>query len=187
QTHQDRRPGDRQCETVLPHGTASPGTKAEVDCCIISGPVICTKDMIAERPAWLLGDRTFAVLGPHFRAGVRLLPGILHWHRSCTEEGGGGPQGVYCMVVASQFQAIQSATGIVEEVDVPARTVRVLVDGVSRTFDVASDCVIHLYGEPVKLRLLQPRDVVHILFTATDDTNVAHALQANWWLVQRGA
>ena|SRR5437868_7526335 len=87
------------------------------------------------------------------------------------------------MAVVAQSQPIHSATGIVEEVDVPARVVRVLVDGVSRTFDVASDCAIHLYGEPVKLRLLQPRDVVHILFTRADDTAVAHTLRANWWLV----
>ena len=87
------------------------------------------------------------------------------------------------MILSSQPQPLQNATGIVEEVDVLARAVRVLVDGVSRTFDVPSDCVIQLYGEPVKLRLLQPRDVVQVVFTRGEDAVVAHVVRANWWLV----
>ena len=87
------------------------------------------------------------------------------------------------MILSSQPQPLQSLTGIVEEVDVLARAVRVLVDGVPCSFDVASECVIELYGEPVKLRLLQPRDVVQVLFTRSEDAAVAHAVRANWWLV----
>jgi len=89
------------------------------------------------------------------------------------------------MFVSSQ-PPLHSATGIIEEVDVPGRAVRVLVDGASRLFDVAADGEIQLYGEPVKLRLLQPRDVVQVLFTRWEDRSVAQAIRANWWLARNG-
>ena len=85
------------------------------------------------------------------------------------------------MVMSPLPQSLHVAMGVIEEVDVLARALRVQVDGVSRAFDVAPDCVIHLYGEPVKLRLLQPRDVVHVMFTREDDATVAHAGSGTRW------
>jgi hypothetical protein len=73
--------------------------------------------------------------------------------------------------------------GIVEAVDVLQRTVRIVADGLPRTLDLAPDCRIHLCGEPVKLRLLQPGDVVHVQL---DDRGAATAVWVPGYDGQRG-
>ena len=73
---------------------------------------------------------------------------------------------------------VQETAGVIEEIDLLARFVRVHVAGVLLDFDVAGDCVVTLHGERVKLRLLQPGDPVRVSFTEEADRRLARILWA---------
>jgi hypothetical protein len=60
--------------------------------------------------------------------------------------------------------AILEINGIIEQVDVMNREVRVLHEHRSERFDVPVDCLILLNDERVKLRLLQPTDPVTVQY-----------------------
>ena len=67
----------------------------------------------------------------------------------------------------SDNKSMEQAVGTIQAVDVPGRTLTMLVSGVSRTFDIAPDCAIVLRGERVKLRLVQPSDTAHLVYCQT--------------------
>jgi hypothetical protein len=60
--------------------------------------------------------------------------------------------------------AAERARGAVKRVDTVEREITVLLPTGLTVFDVPSDCRVLLRGEPIKLRLIQPRDRVEISF-----------------------
>lgn len=66
-----------------------------------------------------------------------------------------------------------SSVGVVQHVDTVNREVTAFVDGALRTFDVPIGCEVILHGEPVKLRMVQPRDRVKITYTRRGSLQVA--------------
>jgi hypothetical protein len=59
----------------------------------------------------------------------------------------------------------ERATGIVQKIDLVGRDMTVQLTSGSMMFDIPPDCPILLHGEPIKLRMVQPRDHVCIVFT----------------------
>jgi hypothetical protein len=76
---------------------------------------------------------------------------------------------------------VRTATGILLEVDVPGRELKVFADGASQAFDVATDCPVYLHGERVRLRLLQPGDYAQVCYTHEAGAAVARSIRVNWW------
>ena len=71
----------------------------------------------------------------------------------------------------------ERAHGAVHRVDTVEREISVLISTGLAVFDVPSDCPILLRGEPIKLRLIQPRDQVRIAFTDYQGRLIAHLLE----------
>jgi hypothetical protein len=71
---------------------------------------------------------------------------------------------------------VQETAGVIQEIDLLARFVRVRVGGALVEFDVAGDCEVTLHGERVKLRLLQPGDPVRIGYTEEPERRLARLL-----------
>jgi len=69
---------------------------------------------------------------------------------------------------------LQEADGIIERVDVPGRELSVRIGAASRVFVLAPGCMLLLHGEPVKLRLLQPLDRVHLEYAHNGEDLVAY-------------
>lgn len=69
-------------------------------------------------------------------------------------------------------QALVSA-GVVHRVDTVSREVAVFVDGELLAFDVPVGCAVVLHGEPVKLRMVQPRDRVRITYASRGGLRLA--------------
>ncbi len=67
--------------------------------------------------------------------------------------------------------------GTVRQVDRVAREVGVEVGGTVLVFDVPPDCTILLNGQPVRLRLLLPKDRVEVDYSQGPDLPVAHAIR----------
>jgi hypothetical protein len=59
---------------------------------------------------------------------------------------------------AEQVTPVPEVAGIIQEIDPVAREIRLLTEGGVRVVDVPPECGVHLNGERVKLRLLQPLD-----------------------------
>src|SRR5690349_10629473 len=76
--------------------------------------------------------------------------------------------------------ATAEAVGIVQQVDVPGRALTLLTRDAVREFDVAADCAVLLHGERVKLRLLQPKDYAHVVYSRTRGRRVAHCVEVGW-------
>ena len=78
------------------------------------------------------------------------------------------------------YQAIAgavSAQGAVQRVDTVGREITVLLPTGLAVFDVPSDCPVLLRGEPIKLRLLQPRDQVQVTFSDCQGRLVARFVE----------
>jgi hypothetical protein len=73
---------------------------------------------------------------------------------------------------------VRETAGVIDEIDLLTRFVRVHVAGGMIDFDIASDCVVMLHGERVKLRLLQPGDPVRVGFTQDAERRLARILWA---------
>ena len=74
---------------------------------------------------------------------------------------------------------MEQADGVIQAIDVPGRTLTLLVSGVSTTFDIAPDCAIVLRGERVKLRLVQPRDNAHLVYRQTAEGPRAQIIEVS--------
>ena len=72
----------------------------------------------------------------------------------------------------------ECANGAIQRVDTVGREVSVLLPTGVAVFDVPTDCPVHLRGEPIKLRLLQPRDHVRVTFSDRQGRLVAQFLEA---------
>ena len=71
----------------------------------------------------------------------------------------------------------ERAQGSIHRVDTVEREISVLLSTGLTVFDVPSDCPILLRGEPIKLRLIQPRDHVRIAFADHQGRLIAHLLE----------
>lgn len=67
--------------------------------------------------------------------------------------------------------------GTLLQVDVVGREIVVLLPKGMAVFDVPPDCLVRLRGEPIKLRLIQPRDRVRIAFDDHQGRLIAHLLE----------
>jgi hypothetical protein len=68
-------------------------------------------------------------------------------------------------------------SGIVQNVDLVGRDMKVLFHTGDRVFDIPPDCPVFLHGEQVKLRMVQPHDHVPITFKRTPHGLVAERLE----------
>lgn len=71
---------------------------------------------------------------------------------------------------------VESVQGAVQHVDTVSRELTVLLSTGLVVFDVASDCPIYLRGERIKLRLVQPRDQVRVLFLHNDNLLISQRI-----------
>lgn len=69
--------------------------------------------------------------------------------------------------------AVRHVHGVIEAIDLTGRSLKILVDGTPEVFDLSPDCPLVLHGELVKLRLLQPQDLVCINYTEGPDQRQA--------------
>ena len=69
------------------------------------------------------------------------------------------------------------SVGVVHRVDTVNREVAVFVDGELLIFDVPVGCTVVLHGEPVKLRMVQPRDRVQITYASRGALRLALAIE----------
>ena len=83
------------------------------------------------------------------------------------------------MQVPSDCRPIVHIDGVIRRVDPVSREVEVHVGGTTVSFDVRPDCVITLRGERVKLRLIQPRDRVRVMYTERQGTRIADAVEVS--------
>jgi hypothetical protein len=67
--------------------------------------------------------------------------------------------------------------GIVQDVNLLDRDLTVSAGMEAAVFDVPPDCPVFLHGERIKLRLLQPRDIVSIAFVRCDERLVAQKVE----------
>ena len=67
--------------------------------------------------------------------------------------------------------------GEVRNIDPVNREITLRVQGESVTLDVPTDCTILLRGEPVKLRLIQPRDRLHVKAERIQDRCIARMVE----------
>ncbi|HEX5446200.1 MAG TPA: hypothetical protein VFW87_20405 [Pirellulales bacterium] len=65
------------------------------------------------------------------------------------------------------------SSGVVRHVDTVNREIAAFVDGELLIFDVPVGCAVVLRGEPVKLRMVQPRDRVTLVYTNHGDLRMA--------------
>lgn len=69
------------------------------------------------------------------------------------------------------------AEAVVRWVDPVNRELAALVEGAAITIDVPLRCAVVLRGEPVKLRMVQPGDRLHVAYTEQADTLIARAIE----------
>jgi hypothetical protein len=87
------------------------------------------------------------------------------------------------------MEALQSTRydllqGTLEAVDLVGREIQVISEGKRFKMDVPVVCQIIMYDERVRLRMLQPSDVVEIMFTWENGQAVAQSIEV-LTLVQR--
>jgi hypothetical protein len=66
---------------------------------------------------------------------------------------------------------------IIQRIDLVNREVAVIAGGTRQVVTVPSDCVVFLRGEPVKLRMLQPGDLVKVAFDSRAGATVARTIE----------
>jgi hypothetical protein len=79
--------------------------------------------------------------------------------------------------VSQPIATAERAQGAVQRVDTVGREITVLLPTGLAVFDVPSDCPVLLRGEPIKLRLLQPRDQVRVTFSDCQGRLVAQFVE----------
>jgi hypothetical protein len=91
-----------------------------------------------------------------------------------------GKQIVYGTAIMQGPKRIARAlhsVGMVHRVDTVNRELTVFVNSELLTFDVPVGCEVILHGEPVKLRMVQPRDRVKITHASRDGLRVALTIE----------
>jgi hypothetical protein len=73
--------------------------------------------------------------------------------------------------------AMSPLRAIVQRIDLVNREVAVIADGTQQVVTVPADCAVFLRGEPVKLRMLQPGDLVKVAFYSRAGTTVARRIE----------
>jgi hypothetical protein len=73
-------------------------------------------------------------------------------------------------------ETAERAWGLVQSVDLVGRDLTVLLHTGVAVFDIPPDCPIVLHGEPIKLRMVQPRDHVWVTFQRKPPLLVARQL-----------
>ena len=74
---------------------------------------------------------------------------------------------------------VREVEGVIQQVDPVGRELPVLVDGVAIQFFVPLHCNISLNDEPVKMRLLQPRDRARLAYSVEHGVTTALAITVN--------
>ena len=85
------------------------------------------------------------------------------------------------MSATTFFGRLRTVEGVVQQIDLLNREVVVLACGAARRFDVPPDCAVYLSGERVKLRLLQARDRVRVVYAERGEALVASSLRVGWF------
>lgn len=80
--------------------------------------------------------------------------------------------------VSDNQNTLQTAEGMIQQVDLINRAVTVRQEHSARTFDVPPACVVRLNGERVKLRMLQQRDRVRVRYRSAPSGPVAQSIEA---------
>lgn len=70
----------------------------------------------------------------------------------------------------SNGTSTQTTSGVVQRVDLVNRELEVRVSSETLLFDVPTDCLVVLHGEPIKLRLVQKGDQVAIMYVRRPDS-----------------
>jgi hypothetical protein len=73
-------------------------------------------------------------------------------------------------------QPLLEAAAVVHRVDPINRELAVLVEGILVNYYVPPDCTVILRGERVKLRMVQPRDRVHVTYTELAGSLIAREI-----------
>ena len=66
---------------------------------------------------------------------------------------------------------------VIQRIDLVNREVAVIADGARQVVTVPSNCAVLLRGEPVKLRMLQPGDLVKVAFYSRAGEAVARTIE----------
>lgn len=69
------------------------------------------------------------------------------------------------------------AWGIVRDIDLVGRDLTVVLQTGPETFDVPPNCPIFLHGEQIRLRMVQPRDLVVVTFKRQPQRLVAEKVE----------
>jgi hypothetical protein len=80
-------------------------------------------------------------------------------------------------VNAHTASGLQEVSGIALRVDALARELTLAASGQKYELTVPPGCDIRLNGEAVRLRLIQPRDLVCVVIQARDDIWVARSIR----------
>jgi hypothetical protein len=73
--------------------------------------------------------------------------------------------------------SMESMTGIVQRVDLVQREITVIVGTKRFQVDVPPQCLVMLRGERIKLRIIQPGDVVRISLVRRADRSAAQRVE----------
>jgi hypothetical protein len=77
----------------------------------------------------------------------------------------------------NRYEPVLETEAIVQRVDPVNRELAALVDGVRMNIYVPPDCGVMLHGERVKLRMIQPRDRVHVTYAEFADSLIAREIE----------
>jgi hypothetical protein len=78
---------------------------------------------------------------------------------------------------AQSMAAEERAQGVVQRVDSLGREITILLSTGLEVFYVPPDCPIHLHGERIKLRMIQPRDQARVTFDRNPELLVAKRVE----------
>lgn len=73
-----------------------------------------------------------------------------------------------------------TVAGPIQQVDLSSRELTLLVGERPTHLIVSPGCAVHLNGERVKLRMLQPGDQAEVAFTFVDRMALAHTIHVHW-------
>ena len=82
------------------------------------------------------------------------------------------------MQLDSTPQTCRQVAGIVHDVDPVGRTIALAGRAAPLRFTIPADCSVRLHGEPVKQRLLQPRDHVRVTYEGVAGGYAARMIEA---------
>jgi hypothetical protein len=80
---------------------------------------------------------------------------------------------------ASTSKKTLQMSGTIHHLDLVSRELELLVRMRRTSVDIPPDCLVLLRGEPVKLRLLQPGDFIHVAFDVRAGAMVAREIEVH--------